>query len=85
MSDDFLMELKNYEHVNIALEVLKKQLNEEIKIREKTNLVQSRSLMKMLQNSIKWYQNKIITAAELMDESIKVSKEIVHGDSEGES
>ena len=79
------MELKNYEHVNIALEVLKKQLNEEIKIREKTNLVQSRSLMKMLQNSIKWYQNKIITAAELMDESIKVSKEIVHGDSEGES
>lgn len=41
--------------------------------------------MKMLQNSIKWYQNKIITAAELMDESIKVSKEILHGDSEGES
>lgn len=84
LSDEFLMELKNYEHKNLALEVLKKLLNEEIKVREKTNLIQSRSLMEMLQNSIKRYQNKIITAAELMDELIKVSKEIVHGDSEAE-
>jgi len=84
LSDEFLMELKNYEHKNIALEVLKKLLNEEIKVREKINLIQSRSLMEMLQNSIKRYQNKIITAAELMDELIKVSKEIVHGDSEAE-
>lgn len=84
LSDEFLMELKNHEHKNIALEVLKKLLNEEIKVREKTNLIQSRSLMEMLQNSIKRYQNKIITAAELMDELIKLSKEIVHGDSEAE-
>ena len=84
LSDEFLMELKNHEHKNIALEVLKKLLNEEIKVRERLNVVQSRSLMEMLQNSIKRYQNKIITAAELMDELIKVSKEIVHGDSEAE-
>lgn len=84
LSDEFLMELKNHEHKNIALEVLKKLLNEEIRVREKTNLIQSRSLMEMLQNSIKRYQNKIITAAELMDELIKLSKEIVHGDSEAE-
>jgi type I restriction enzyme R subunit len=38
-------ELKNHEHKNIALEALKKLLNEEIKVRQKTNLVQSRSLM----------------------------------------
>lgn len=84
LSDEFLMELKNHEHKNIALEVLKKLLNEEIKIRERLNVVQGHSLMEMLQNSIKRYQNKIITAAELMDELIKVSKEIVHGDSEAE-
>ena len=84
LSDEFLMELKNYEHKNIALEVLKKILNEEIKVRERLNVVQGRSLMEMLQTSIKRYQNKIITAAELMDELIKVSKEIVHGDSEAE-
>ncbi|MCB5187824.1 type I restriction endonuclease subunit R [Methylobacillus caricis] len=84
LSDEFLMELKNHQHKNIALEVLKKLLAEEIRIREKTNLVQSRSLMEMLQNSIKRYQNKIITAAELVEELIKVSKEIVNGDNEAE-
>jgi len=84
LSDEFLLELKNHEHKNIALEVLKKLLNEEIKVRERLNVVQGKSLMEMLQNSIKRYQNKIITAAELMDELIKVSKEIVHGDSEAE-
>jgi type I restriction enzyme R subunit len=84
LSDEFLLELKNHEHKNIALEVLKKLLNEEIKVRERLNVVQSRSLMEMLQSSIKRYQNKIITAAELMDELINVSKEIVHGDSEAE-
>lgn len=84
LSDEFLMELKNHEHKNIALEVLKKLLNEEIKVRERLNVVQGRSLMEMLQNSIKRYQNKIITAAELMDELIKVSKEIIQGDSEAE-
>lgn len=84
LSDEFLMELKNHEHKNIALEVLKKLLDQEIKVRERLNVVQGRSLMEMLQNSIKRYQNKIITAAELMDELIKISKEIVHGDSEAE-
>jgi type I restriction enzyme, R subunit len=84
LSDEFLMELKNHEHKNIALEVLKKLLNEEIKVRERRNVVQGQSLMDMLQNSIKRYQNKIITAAELMDELIKISKEIVYGDSEAE-
>lgn len=84
LSDEFLMELKNHEHKNIALEVLKKLLNEEIKVRERLNVVQGKSLMEMLQNSINRYQNKIITAAELMDELIKLSKEIVHGDSEAE-
>ncbi len=84
LSDEFLMELKNHEHKNIALEVLKKLLNEEIKVRERMNVVQGRSLMEMLQNSIKRYQNKIITAAELMEELIKLSKDIVHGDSEAD-
>lgn len=84
LSDEFLLELKNHEHKNIALEVLKKLLNEEIKVRQKTNLVQSRSLMEMLQSATQKYQNKILTAAELMDELIRISKEIVHGDSEAE-
>jgi type I restriction enzyme, R subunit len=82
LSDEFLAEMKGYEHKNIALEVLKKLLNDELKARAKRNLVQSRSLMEMLENAIKKYQNKILTAAEVMDELIKVSKEIVASDDE---
>lgn len=82
LSDEFLAELKGYEHKNVALEVLKKLLNDELKIRAKRNLVQSRSLMELLEAAIRKYHNKILTAAEVMDELIKVSKEIVAADDE---
>ena len=49
------------------------------------NLVKSRSLMEMLEDSIKKYHNKILTAAEVMDELIKLSKEIVNMDSEAKN
>ena len=82
LSEEFLMELKGMEHKNVALEVLKKLLNDEIKARSKKNLVKSKSLKEMLENSIQKYHNKILTAAEVMDELIKLSKEIVNMDSE---
>ena len=82
LSEEFLLELKGMEHKNVAMEVLKKLLNDEIKSRSKKNLVKSKSLMEMLENSIKKYHNKILTAAEVIDELIKISKEIVNMDSE---
>ncbi|SFB76547.1 type I restriction enzyme, R subunit [Flexibacter flexilis DSM 6793] len=82
LSEEFLKELKGMEHKNVALEVLKKLLNDEIKSRAKQNLVKSRSFLEMLENSIRKYHNKILTAAEVMDELIKLSKEIVETDNE---
>jgi type I restriction enzyme R subunit len=82
LSEDFLLEVKNMEHKNIALEVLKKLLNDEIKTRTKKNLIQSKSLMEMLENSIKKYHNKILTAAEVIEELIELSKEIQKMDKE---
>lgn len=82
LSEEFLMELREMEHKNVALEVLKKLLNDEIKARAKKNLVKSRTFLEMLENSIKKYQNKILTAAEVIDELIKLSKDIVETDSE---
>ena len=84
LSDEFLAELKGYQHQNIALEVLKKLLNDELKVRAKTNLVKSKSLMEMLETAIKKYHNKVLTAAELIDELIKISKDIVATDAEAE-
>ncbi len=85
LSEEFLLELKEMEHKNVALEVLKKLLNDEIKSCSKKNLVKSKSLMEMLENAIKKYHNKILTAAEVMDELIKLSKEIVNMDSEAKA
>ncbi len=82
LSDEFLMELKDMQHKNVALEVLKKLLNDEIKSRTKTNLVQSKKLLEMLEQSINRYHNKILTAAEVIDELIKLSKNIVEMDDE---
>ncbi len=82
LSEDFLLEVKNMEHKNIALEVLKKLLNDEIKSRTKKNLIQSKTLMEMLENSIKKYHNKILTAAEVIEELIELSKEIHEMDKE---
>ncbi|MCD6175435.1 MAG: type I restriction endonuclease subunit R, partial [Planctomycetes bacterium] len=82
LSEEFLLEVKNMEHKNIALEVLKKLLNDEIKSRTKKNLVQSKSLMEMLENSIKKYLNKVLTAAEVIEELIELSKEIKKMDKE---
>ncbi|MDI9394539.1 MAG: type I restriction endonuclease subunit R [Euryarchaeota archaeon] len=82
LSEDFLLEVKNMKHKNLALEVLKKLLNDEIRARTKKNLIQSRSLMEMLENSIAKYQNKVLTAAEVIEELIKLSKEIKRMDKE---
>ena len=82
LDEEFLLEVQGMKHKNIALEVLKKLLNDEIKTRQKTNLVQSKSLMEMLENSIKKYHNKIITAAEVIEELINLSKDIQKMDKE---
>ena len=80
LSEEFLMELRGMEHKNIALEVLRKLLNDEISVRMQRNLVQGRSLMEMLEHSIAKYHNKVITAVEVIDELIGLSKHIVAQD-----
>ncbi len=70
LSDDFMMDIKGMSHKNLAFETLKKLLHDEIGSRAKTNLIQAKSLMEMLENSIRNYQNKIMTAAAVIEELI---------------
>ncbi len=84
LDDEFLEEMRDMKHKNLALEVLKKLLNDEIKLRARHNVVQSRSLMEMLESSIKRYQNNLITAAEIIQEMIDLAKEIKEADKRGE-
>jgi len=84
LSDEFLLEVKGMKHQNLALELLKKLLNDEIKIRSKTNLVKSKKLLEMLEGAIKRYQNNLLTTAEIIQELINIAKEIKEADKEGE-
>jgi type I restriction enzyme R subunit len=84
LSDSFLEEIKGMKHKNIAIETLKKLLNDEIKGRIKINLVKSKSFMEVLEELIRKYNNKIITAAEVIEELIKLAKEIKQSDKEPE-
>ncbi len=84
LSEEFLLEVKNMEYKNVALEVLKKLLDDEIKTRIKKNLIQGKSLLEMLQNSIKRYHAKILTAAEVIEELIALGKDIREMDKEPE-
>ncbi|MBP9185894.1 MAG: type I restriction endonuclease subunit R [Bacteroidia bacterium] len=84
LSDEFLLEVKGMKHQNLALELLKKLLNDEIKTRSKTNLVKSKKLLEMLEGAIKRYQNNLLTTAEIIQELINIAKEINEADKEGE-
>ncbi len=84
LSDEFLLEVKGMKHQNLALELLKKLLNDEIKTRSKTNLVKSKKLLEMLEFAIKRYQNNLLSTAEIIQELINIAKEIKEADKEGE-
>lgn len=84
LSEEFMEEIKGMKHKNLALELLKKLLKDEIRTRTKKNLVQSKKLSEMLEDAVKKYQNKLITAAEVIDELIKLAKEIKEADKRGE-
>ena len=84
LSDEFLAEVKGMTHKNLALELLKKLLNDEIKTRQRVNLVQSKKFSEMLEKAMKSYQNNLITSAQIIEEMIQLAKDIKEADRKGE-
>jgi type I restriction enzyme, R subunit len=76
LSEEFLKEIKTMKHRNLALELLKKLLGDEIKIRAKRNLVQSKKLSERLQIAIQKYQNNLLTSVEVIEELMNIAREI---------
>lgn len=84
LSDEFLAEVRGMTHKNLALELMKKLLNDEIRVRQKTNLVQSKKFSEMLEKAVKNYQNNLITSAQVIEELITLAKDIKQADRKGE-
>jgi type I restriction enzyme R subunit len=84
LSDEFLAEVRNMPLKNLAVETLRKLLNNEIKLRQKKFLIQSRSFAEMLEESIRKYQNRAIEAAAVIEELIALAKHMREANKRGE-
>lgn len=83
LSDEFLEDVKNLPQKNLALELLRKLINDEIKTRSGKNVVQARSFSEMLESSIRKYQNRTLHAAEVIQELIELAKQIREAQNRG--
>jgi len=84
LSDEFLAEVRGLQHKNLAVELLRKLLNGEIKTRLKKNLIQGRSFAEMLERTIRAYQNRAIETAHVIEELIGLAKEMREANRRGE-
>lgn len=84
LSDEFLSDVRGMKHRNLAVELLRKLLNDEVKARSKHNLVQARSFADLLEKSVRRYQNRAIEAAQVIEELIELAKEMRAAQKRGE-
>jgi type I restriction enzyme R subunit len=76
LSEEFLQDVKEMKHQNLGLELLKKILNDEIKVRLKYNITEGKKLLDMLEESIKKYQNNLLTTAEIIEELLTIARQV---------
>ncbi|MEM9567288.1 MAG: type I restriction endonuclease subunit R, partial [Cyanobacteria bacterium P01_E01_bin.34] len=84
ISEEFLTEVEGMEHKNLAVELLKRLLRDEIKAQRRTNVVQSRKLAEMLEDSLRRYKNQVISVTDVMQELIELSKDVNAAKKRGE-
>jgi type I restriction enzyme R subunit len=83
LSEQFLADIRHMPQKNLAAELLRKLLNDEIKAKSKKRLVQSKSFADMLDKSIKKYKTRAIDTVEVIEELIKLAKEMREADRKG--
>jgi type I restriction enzyme, R subunit len=76
LSDEFLAEIQQLEKKNLALEALRKLLNDEIRSRSKTNVVESKRFSERLEAAIARYHTNAISTVEVLQELIELAKEV---------
>jgi type I restriction enzyme, R subunit len=84
LSDEFLAEVRGMPQRNLAVELLQKLLNAEIKLRARRNIVQARAFSEMLEQSLRRYQNRAIETAKVIEELIQLAKDMRKAAQRGE-
>ena len=84
LSDQFLAEVRGMPQRNLAVELLQKLLKGEIATRRRKNVVQARSFAEMLEQTLRRYQNRAIEAAQVIEELIRLAREMREANARGE-
>src|SRR5438105_7810566 len=84
LSDEFLARVAALEQKNLALETLRKLLSDQIRITERTNLVQSKKFREALEDALLRYTNKAITTAEMISRLLDLAKHLRDAQRHGE-
>jgi len=84
LSDEFLAEVQGMEKKNLAMEALRKLVNGEIRSKSRVNVVQTRAFSERLEEAIARYHTNAITTAEVIQELIKLAKDIRAAHQRGE-
>ena len=84
LSDQFLAEVRGLKHKNVAAELLEKLLKDELTVRAKRNLIQSQLFSEKLKKTLNAYHNRAIATQEVIEELIKLAKEMDAATKRGE-
>ncbi|KJS74863.1 MAG: type I restriction endonuclease subunit R [Serpentinimonas sp.] len=84
LSDEFLLEVQQMEKKNLGLEALRKLLNDSIRSRTRTNVVETRAFTERLEDAMARYHANAITTAEVLQELIKLAQDIRAARNRGE-
>ena len=79
----FLESISKMKEKNLAVEMLKKLIDEQIKIYKRTNLVKSEKFSEIVQQTLNRYLNGMLTNEEVIEELLKMAKEMMHAKEEG--
>ena len=79
----FLEEVANMKEKNLAVEILKKLIAEQVSIYRKTNLVKSEKFSEIMQRSVNAYLNGMLTNEEVIEEMLELAKQITAANEEG--
>ena len=76
LSEEFLQDVREMKNKNLSIELLRKILNDEIKVRVKFNITEGKNLLEMLESSIRKYQNNLLSTAEIIEELLDIARQI---------
>ena len=80
----FLEEISKMKEKNLAVELLKKLIAEQVQIYRRTNVVKSEKFSEIIQKAMNAYLNGMLTNEEVIEELLNLAKQIEAAHSEGE-